>query len=152
MDPEIISSSQCLPRAMALTRRRRRSGRSGRTSFRDEPWGNRICRNLLAGGFCQGSAAFLRQASIAARTASGAGLLGAPGRRREHSEDAVAEELQDLAVALGDRIADAFEMLIEPAHDLRPWKAVDEGRKASEISKQQGRRDNLAVAATDPAI
>jgi hypothetical protein len=46
-DPEIISSSQRLPRAMALTSRRRRSGRSGRTSFRDEPWGNRICRNLL---------------------------------------------------------------------------------------------------------
>jgi hypothetical protein len=26
---------------MALTTRRRRSGRSGRTSFRDEPWGRR---------------------------------------------------------------------------------------------------------------
>ena len=65
----------------------------------------------------------------------GAGLLGAPGRRGEHSEDAVAEELQDLAVAFGDRIADALEMLIEPAHDLRPWKAVDEGRKTSKVGK-----------------
>jgi hypothetical protein len=36
-DPETISSSQRLPRAMALTSRRRRSGRSGRTSFRDKP-------------------------------------------------------------------------------------------------------------------
>jgi hypothetical protein len=79
-----------------------------------------------------------------------------PARRlwalREHSEDAVAEELQDLAVTLGNRIADAFEMLIEPAHDLRPRKAVDKGRKASEIGKQQGGRDNLAVATTDPAL
>ena len=36
-EPEIISSSQRRPRAMALTRRRRRSGRSGRISFRAEP-------------------------------------------------------------------------------------------------------------------
>jgi hypothetical protein len=36
--PEMISSSQRLPYAMVLTSRRRRSGRSGRTSFRDEPW------------------------------------------------------------------------------------------------------------------
>ena len=63
---------------------------------------------------------------------------GAPGRRGEHSEDAVAEELQDLAVALGDSIADAFEMLIEPADDLCSPSAVDERREASEIGEQQG--------------
>jgi hypothetical protein len=55
-DPETISSSQRLPRAMALINRRRRSGRSGRTSFRETPWGNRICRNRLDGGFCHGMA------------------------------------------------------------------------------------------------
>ena len=68
----------------------------------------------------------------------GAGVLGADGRRREHREDAIAEELQDLTVALGDRIADAFEMLIEPADDLRAPSAVDERREASEIGEQQG--------------
>ena len=36
-DPETISSNQRLPRAMALINRRRRSGRSGRTSFREAP-------------------------------------------------------------------------------------------------------------------
>jgi hypothetical protein len=36
-EPEIISSSHRLPRAMALTRRRRRSGRSGLISLRDDP-------------------------------------------------------------------------------------------------------------------
>ena len=49
-----ISSSQRRPRAMALTRRARRSMRVGRTSFRERPSGMRICRDFLEGGFCQG--------------------------------------------------------------------------------------------------
>jgi hypothetical protein len=61
----------------------------------------------------------------------GTSPLGAAGRRGEHSKDAVAKELQNLAVALGDRIADAFEMLIEPAYDVRPRRAVDKGRKVT---------------------
>ena len=79
-------------------------------------------------------------------------MLGAGGRRREDREDAIAEELQDLAVVLGDRIADAFEMLIEPADDLRSRSAVDERREASEIGEQQGGRNDLAVAATDLSL
>src|SRR5262245_19733150 len=72
----------------------------------------------------------------------GAGLLGADGRRREHCEDAIAEELQDLAVALCDCIADAFEMLIKPANDLRSPSAVDGRREASKIGEQQGGRND----------
>ena len=52
-EPETISSSQRRPRAIALTRRARRSIRVGRTSFRDAS-GMRICRDFLDGGFCQG--------------------------------------------------------------------------------------------------
>ena len=39
---------------MALTRRTRRSNRSGRTSLRDAWCGSRIWGDLLEGGFCQG--------------------------------------------------------------------------------------------------
>ena len=53
-EPETISSSQRRPRAIALTRRARRSMRVGRTSFRGTPTGMRICRDFLDGGFCQG--------------------------------------------------------------------------------------------------
>src|SRR5216684_9382615 len=53
-EPETISSSQRRPRAIAVTRRARRSIRVGRTSFRGTPSGMRICRDFLDGGFCQG--------------------------------------------------------------------------------------------------
>ncbi len=52
--PETTSSSHRRPRAMALTRRARRSNCSGRTSLRDALCGSRIWRDLLEGGFCQG--------------------------------------------------------------------------------------------------
>jgi hypothetical protein len=52
--PETTSSSHRRPRAIALTRRARRSNCSGRTSFRDALCGSRIWRDLLEGGFCQG--------------------------------------------------------------------------------------------------
>src|SRR5260370_41302601 len=52
--PEITSSSQRRPLAIALTRRARRSNCSGRTSLRDALYGSRIRRDLLDGGFCQG--------------------------------------------------------------------------------------------------
>ena len=53
-EPETISSSQRRPRAMALTRRARRSIRVGRTSLLGMPCGIRICLDLLEGGFCHG--------------------------------------------------------------------------------------------------
>ena len=53
-EPETISSSHLRPRAIALTRRARRSMRVGRTSFRRTPSGMRICRDFLDGDFCQG--------------------------------------------------------------------------------------------------
>src|SRR6266702_3108899 len=52
-EPETISSSHRRPRAIALTRRARRSIRIGRTSFRWTPRGMRICWDFLDGGFCQ---------------------------------------------------------------------------------------------------
>jgi hypothetical protein len=52
--PETTSSSHRRPRAIALTRRARRSNCSGRTSLRDALCGIRIWRDLLEGGFCQG--------------------------------------------------------------------------------------------------
>src|SRR5258706_8359696 len=52
--PEVISQRR--PRAIALTRRARRSNCSGRTSLRDALCGSRIRRDLLDGGFCQGLA------------------------------------------------------------------------------------------------
>ena len=52
--PETTSSSHRRPRAIALTRRARRSNCSGRTSLRDALCGSRIWRDLLEGGFCQG--------------------------------------------------------------------------------------------------
>jgi hypothetical protein len=52
--PETTSFSHRRPRAMALTRRARRSNCSGRTLLRDELCGSRISRDLLEGGFCQG--------------------------------------------------------------------------------------------------
>src|SRR6202171_4463733 len=52
--PETPSSSHRRPRAMALTRRARRSNCSGRTSRRGALCGSRIWRDLLDGGFCQG--------------------------------------------------------------------------------------------------
>ena len=52
-EPETISSSHRRPRAMALTRRARRSIRIGRTSFLGTPSGMRICRDFLDGAFCQ---------------------------------------------------------------------------------------------------
>jgi hypothetical protein len=52
--PETTSSSHRRPRAMALTKRARRSNCSGRTSFRNPLCGSRIRRDLLDGGFCQG--------------------------------------------------------------------------------------------------
>jgi hypothetical protein len=54
IDPDRISSSQRRPRAMALTRRARRSIRVGRTSLLGTPCGSRICLALLDGGFCHG--------------------------------------------------------------------------------------------------
>jgi hypothetical protein len=53
-EPERISSSHRRPRAIALTRRARRSMRVGRSSFRGTPSGTRICRDFLDWGFCQG--------------------------------------------------------------------------------------------------
>src|SRR3981189_1510535 len=53
-EPETISSSQRRPRAIALTRRARRSIRVGRISFLGMPCGTRICLDLLDGGFCHG--------------------------------------------------------------------------------------------------
>ena len=50
--PETTSSSHRRPRAMALTRRARRSNCSGRTSPRDALCGSRIWRDFLDGGFC----------------------------------------------------------------------------------------------------
>jgi hypothetical protein len=52
--PETTSSSHRRPRAIALTRRARRSNCSGRTSLRAALCGSRIWRDLLEGGFCQG--------------------------------------------------------------------------------------------------
>src|SRR5258705_5137795 len=52
--PEPTSSSHRRPRAIALTRRARRSNCSGRTLLRDALCGSRIWRDLLDGGFCQG--------------------------------------------------------------------------------------------------
>ena len=52
--PETTSSSHWRPRAMALTRRARRSNCSGRTSLRDALCGSNIRRDLLDGGLCQG--------------------------------------------------------------------------------------------------
>jgi hypothetical protein len=52
--PETTSSSHRRPRAIALTRRARRSNCSGRTPLRDALCGSRIWRDLLDGGFCQG--------------------------------------------------------------------------------------------------
>src|SRR5258706_8724737 len=52
--PETTSSSHRRPRAIALTRRARRSNCSGRTLLRDALCGSRIWRDLLDGGFCQG--------------------------------------------------------------------------------------------------
>src|SRR5258708_14916637 len=51
---ETTSSSHRRPRAIALTRRARRSNCSGRTLLRDALCGSRIWRGLLDGGFCQG--------------------------------------------------------------------------------------------------
>lgn len=48
-------SSQRRPRAIALTKRARRSIRVGRTSFRETPFGTRICLDLLDGGFFHGT-------------------------------------------------------------------------------------------------
>src|SRR4029077_970610 len=63
-----------------------------------------------------------------------------------------AEELQYFAALSRDRVADAFEMLVEPTHDLRARRAVDEGGEAAEIRQQQGCRNHLTVAAADPAL
>jgi hypothetical protein len=52
--PLTISSSQRRPRAMALTRRARRSVRLGLKMSRDLPCGRRISRARFEGGFCQG--------------------------------------------------------------------------------------------------
>jgi hypothetical protein len=52
--PETTSSSHRRPRAIALTRRARRSNCSGRTLLRDALCGSRIWRGLLDDGFCQG--------------------------------------------------------------------------------------------------
>ncbi len=52
--PETTSSSHRRPRAIALTRRARRSNCAGRTLLRDALCGSRIWRDLLDGGFCQG--------------------------------------------------------------------------------------------------
>jgi len=52
--PETTSSSHRRPRAIALTRRARRSNCSGRTLLRDALCGSRIWRDLLEGGFRQG--------------------------------------------------------------------------------------------------
>ena len=52
--PETTSSSHQRPRAIALTRRARRSNCSGRTLLRAALCGSRISRDLLEGGFCQG--------------------------------------------------------------------------------------------------
>ncbi|MGB8609907.1 hypothetical protein, partial [Bradyrhizobium sp.] len=54
IEPDTISSSQRRPRAIALTRRARRSIRIGRTSFLGMPRGTRICLDFLDGGFCHG--------------------------------------------------------------------------------------------------
>jgi hypothetical protein len=48
--PETTSSSHRRPRAIALTKRARRSNCSGRTSLRDALCGSRIWRDLLEGG------------------------------------------------------------------------------------------------------
>src|SRR5712691_2684225 len=53
-EPETISSSQRRPRAIAFTRRARRSICVGRTSFLGMPCGTRICLDFLDGGFCHG--------------------------------------------------------------------------------------------------
>src|SRR5713101_3966014 len=53
-EPETISSSQQRPRAIAFTRRARRSIRVGRTSLLGMPCGTRICLDFLDGGFCHG--------------------------------------------------------------------------------------------------
>jgi hypothetical protein len=52
--PKTTSSSHRRPRAMAPTRRARRSNCSGRVSLRDALCGSRIWRDFLDGGFCQG--------------------------------------------------------------------------------------------------
>ena len=52
--PETTSSSHRRPRAIAATRRARRSNRSGRILLRDALCGSSIRRDLLDGGFCQG--------------------------------------------------------------------------------------------------
>ena len=51
--PETTSSSHRRPRAVALTRRARRSNCSGRTSLRDALCGSNIWRDFLDGGFRQ---------------------------------------------------------------------------------------------------
>ena len=50
----MMSSSQRRPRAMAQTRRARRSARSGRNFSRGVPCGTRSLRNRVDNGFCQG--------------------------------------------------------------------------------------------------
>jgi hypothetical protein len=54
--PEVTSSSHRRPRAIAPTKRARRSNCSGRASLRDALCGTSIRRDLLEGGFCQGIA------------------------------------------------------------------------------------------------
>jgi hypothetical protein len=54
-EPVTMSSSHRRPRAMAPTRRARRSAHSGRMVSRTVPCGGRILRNRLEGGFCQGT-------------------------------------------------------------------------------------------------
>ena len=98
------------------------------------------------------SAAFRLPASTAALSASRHACSAPMRLRGEDGEEPVAQELQYLAAPLRDGVADAFEMLIEPANDFRARVAVDESGEATKIGEQQCRRDDLAVAASDHAL
>ncbi|MBI2737946.1 MAG: hypothetical protein HYX38_15555 [Rhodospirillales bacterium] len=76
-------------------------------------------------------------------------LLGANAVRGKDGKEPVTQELQHLAAPFRDGVADAFEMLVEPADDVRARVGVDERGEAAKIGEEQRRRDDLAVAAPD---
>jgi hypothetical protein len=68
-----------------------------------------------------------------------AGRLGLAALGRNDREQSIAQELQHFAAVVGHRIANAFEMLIEPTHDFGGRRAIDERGEASEIGERKRR-------------
>jgi hypothetical protein len=128
--PKTTSSSHRRPRAIALTRRARRSNCSGRTLLRDALCGSRISRDLLEGGFCQG---------IVSDRSSGQSADGLPPRASRRTQtfrlEAIASKRAREQLT-GPSLATSKIPCFRAQHPASEIRAIDvDGRLDAELAK-----------------